>query len=502
MNTLTHWITGVLLLSSTAFAQQDNLPVSNTKSPIMDRSSDIYTMDTFYNSYGSWGQEFADQWALKHLQLSPSASDSELKPVTVAVIDTGLDFLHPDMDLRNIWRNSAEIQNGKDDDGNGYIDDLIGWNFVDSNNNPWDYSGHGTHIAGVIAANTGNGEGIAGINPAARIMNLKAANFAGNARGSSVAAAIYYAADMGARIINLSLAGFNISKVEQEALRYAHNKGLLVIAAAGNRATTTGDFGYGSIPEILTVVASDRYNKRTLFSNYGVNAQLAAPGVDILSLRSRNTDFILLTQPENYRAGDAFVGQDRAYYRASGTSFATAIVTAVASRLLSINPQLTAPQLRNKLVQSATDLGVPGVDQLTGYGLINPNAAIAWHPDEYIEARIRSAEVAFSTEEKVVVRITGDASASRFKGARLEIAPAGDNPQWLPLSGPLTEAVRDGVLHDAELEKVINLTPGNFQWIIRLIAEDTNGRSREARFAMSLPDPRRESSMASKGGSR
>ena len=486
LNLATFWITAIVLMASNAFAQSEHSGNQTLNSPVKPN-------DTFYKSSGSWGQIFSDQWALHHLSLYPASSTTQvvkLHPVTVAVIDTGLDFLHPDMDAKNIWRNNKETLNGKDDDGNGFVDDVIGWNFVDGDNNPWDFSGHGTHISGIIAANTNNNKGIAGINPAARIMSLKVANFAGNARSSSVAAAIYYATDMGARLINLSLAGFSISKLELDALNYAHENGVLVIAAAGNRATSTSNFGYGAVPHVLTVVATDSQDQRTLFSNYGFNAQLSAPGTDILSLRARNTDFILLTKPKKYQAGDAFVGNSVAYYRASGTSFATGIVTGVASRLVSIQTQLTAQQLRNKLLQSATDLNVPGVDQLTGYGLLNPQAALEWRANEFIVARIRKAEVIFNKDEKVVLRISGDANANNFKYAKIDIATTSSTDKWLPLSKPFTQPVNNGVLIEQELTKVMQLTPGHYQWILRLVAEDQNGTARESRFVLTLPVPK------------
>ena len=114
--------------------------------------------DPLYLSRGSWRQSYDDQWALKRIGFTPrgrgnSAWDliKEAKhPVIVAVIDSGLDYSHPDLHPKNLWRNPGEIPNGRDDDGNGYIDDLIGWNFVDNNNNPWDTVGHGTHVAGIM----------------------------------------------------------------------------------------------------------------------------------------------------------------------------------------------------------------------------------------------------------------------------------------------------------------------------------------------------------------
>ena len=118
--------------------------------------------DPFFSSDGTWQQAYADQWALKRIGFESADGTAsaweietgETNPVIVAIIDTGIDYFHPDLDKTSIWRNTRERENGIDDDENGYIDDLIGWNFVDDDNNPWDQAGHGTHGAGVIAAAT------------------------------------------------------------------------------------------------------------------------------------------------------------------------------------------------------------------------------------------------------------------------------------------------------------------------------------------------------------
>ena len=200
--------------------------------------------DPHYQASGSWGQEFDDQWALKsqrvYADIAPA--DPENK-IIVAVIDTGLDYTHEDLAAEKIWRNPAETKNGRDDDGNGYVDDLIGWNFVDHSNNPWDLSGHGTHIAGVIAACTNNGIGIAGVSSSATIMPLKVANFVGQAQSANVAAAIYYAVDHGARIINLSLGSELVTDLERRAAEYARERDVLIVVSAGNRGVSAGQRG-------------------------------------------------------------------------------------------------------------------------------------------------------------------------------------------------------------------------------------------------------------------
>ena len=129
--------------------------------------------DPYLYSKGSWGQTYQDQWAHWKVGLTPmeagkSAWDietGEKNPITVAVIDSGLDYVHPEIAKKNVWVNTKEIAgNGIDDDKNGYVDDVMGWNFIENNNNPWDNDGHGTFTAGIIAATSNNNDGIAGIN--------------------------------------------------------------------------------------------------------------------------------------------------------------------------------------------------------------------------------------------------------------------------------------------------------------------------------------------------
>src|SRR5690606_9959570 len=205
--------------------------------------------DPHFEGKGAWGQAHDDQWAIKRVGLTGEADSAwarlgaNPRDVVVAVIDSGLDWNHADFDWGNIWNNPGEIpDNGVDDDGNGYVDDVIGWDFLGQNNKPWDHDGHGTLTAGIIAADSDNGVGIAGINPHARIMVLKALNAFGNSRASFIAHAIRYAADNGARVVNLSVGGPGLTGIERDAVAYARSKGVLIVAASGNDGTEITDY--------------------------------------------------------------------------------------------------------------------------------------------------------------------------------------------------------------------------------------------------------------------
>ncbi len=429
--------------------------------------------DPYYHSSGSWGGSFDDQWGLKRIGFTEpgtgkSAWDlvepTRLTPVIVAVLDTGLDYFHPDLQKDNIWLNSAEKPNGKDDDNNGYVDDLIGWNFVDNNNNPWDLAGHGTITAGIIGATIGNREGVAGINPRVKIMPLKVLNFLGNGRSFGVAEAIYYAVDKGARVINLSLGGETLSRVAAEAVAYAVSKGVVVVVAAGNDVVDTMQYGLASLDTVLTVAATNHQDERAGFSNYGQTVKIAAPGLDILSLRARLTDLDRIAGVQGYLAGKGFVGPEAKYYYTSGTSFSAPFVSGVASLILSMNPGLTGSQVSRMILHSARDIETPGWDQMTGYGLLDARAALKADPDYFTIARIDQV-VPARKGRKTVIQVQGTAVSSDFKEAWLEVG-YGEKPEsWKKAGSDINRQVESGVL--AEIGTKAFRKKG--KWTVRLM---------------------------------
>ncbi|PKO21351.1 MAG: hypothetical protein CVU38_15120 [Chloroflexi bacterium HGW-Chloroflexi-1] len=275
--------------------------------------------------------------------------------VVVAVVDSGVDFAHPDL-AGSLWVNADETPgNGVDDDGNGYVDDVSGWDFVNHDNLPADDLGHGTHVSGIAAATTNNGVGVAGIAGGVKVLPVKVLNSSNQGTWADIAQGIIYAADQGVRAINLSLGSTSYSNTVLKAIQYAQSHGVLVIAAAGNNGAEQL-FYPAAYAGVLAIAATSPGGARWSLSNYGSFVDLAAPGVTVYSTCWTAT------------AGSI-------YQFMSGTSMATPMVTGVAALLWSINPALTATEVSDFLTQSATDLGDPGQDIYYGHGQVDAQAA-------------------------------------------------------------------------------------------------------------------------------
>lgn len=484
-----------------------------------------YLRKTFFTPSDS---DFSNQWGLhntgqiiKGTNGTPDADidasegwdveKGQSNPVTVAVIDSGVDFAHPELDSK-IWQNSGEIGNNNiDDDLNGYIDDINGYNwsgisqteytgswkfgynstsqnfaqsikgtgqklshigillqktgnpatgitvsvrsdlnglnlasfiifpsevsllgeteiykplsstitlttgttyylvFKTANNsssnyyrlfdnwgdvtydiyrdgqeyqysggsplwtgypnddfyfrtNPNSYSrddnGHGTHVGGIIGAESDNGQGIAGISYGAKIMPLKAGNSSGILFSEDIIDAIYYAADNGAKVINMSFGGYYNSTLEQEAVNYARGKGVVIFAAAGNDSNTTMNYPAG-YTNVIGVGATTNQDQRASFSNYNSSVDLTAPG-----------RYIYSTMP-TYSVSMNSLGYSQNYDYVSGTSMASPHTAGLAALIISQNPALTPLDIEQAMQSNADDLGVAGRDDYFGYGRVN-----------------------------------------------------------------------------------------------------------------------------------
>ena len=293
--------------------------------------------------------------------------------VTVAVIDSGVDISHRDLSS-NIFYNAAEIkENNLDDDKNGYVDDYAGYNFFDSNNNPFDSLGHGTHKAGIIAALGNNGIGTIGVAPKAKILSLRVGDHTG-APLDKVSEAIVYAADLTSpanpnkslvNVINISLGAYVYNTPYNQlitlaySLEYAKSRGVVVIAAAGNDDVNIDDVSFvpAGFDSVISVAAIDDKYYKASFSNYGTFVDISAPGVNILSLKPPNLNYSFGVGVSN--SGNITYNDNNGEYAiASGTSSSAPFVSGVAALILSKRSDLSVSELTKVLNDS---LGAPVV---------------------------------------------------------------------------------------------------------------------------------------------
>lgn len=311
-----------------------------------------------YNAIGKYNEEIKSndssidkQWYLSRINIFNawkfSFGDENIK---IGVLDSGLDWAHKDIGLgrdsyqnvylnpnEDLWKDNNNPSTGDyiDNDRNGFIDDLKGWNFITQSNDVRTTNSHGTQVSGIISAKTNNAEGIAGIvggnkKKGVQVIPVCVGIFA--PESSILDDAIIYAVNSGVRIIQLSLSVLKTDAIEK-AIDYAKQKNVLIICASGN--DSSNNLSYPSSNEyVIAVGGIDRNNRRAPFSNYGNNLSVVAPGIDIFSTGLNNT-----------------------YLSSDGTSFAAPQVSGVVALILSVNPDLTAKQVADIIEQTAQKVG-------------------------------------------------------------------------------------------------------------------------------------------------
>jgi len=352
--------------------------------------------------------EYPDQYAHQLIQTSDAWDISVgSRDIVVAVIDTGVDAEHPDL-KDNIWTNPGEIpNNGLDDDNNGYIDDVSGWNFESNNNDIIpdesfsDVAGHGTEVSGVIAGVGDNGIGVCGVNWNCSIMALRMGT---DVPSSQVAEALGYAAENGARVANMSFGGTTFGPegdvIVKTAVDYAFAHGVLLVASAGNDDTTIPNYP-AAYYNVMSVASTNGEDTKTGHSSFGPWVDIAAPGTDIVT-----TDL----------GGD--------YVPVAGTSFSGPYVAAVAALVLSNQPQLTHIEVRAILENTTDPVYYGEVDPEMGYvgtGRVNAYQALLAseqaHPfGEIVEPRQLQIFPQDVAEVQIVVLVHGDSYKLEYTG--------------------------------------------------------------------------------------
>ncbi|TAG89144.1 MAG: hypothetical protein EAZ18_21140, partial [Oscillatoriales cyanobacterium] len=313
---------------------------------------------------------YTQLWGLNNTGQSGGTADADIDApeawdiqkgnpnLVIGVIDTGVDYNHPDL-VGNIWTNPGEIAgDGIDNDNNGYIDDTRGWDFAYNDNNPMDVNGHGTHVSGTIAGKGNNGVGVTGVAWNAKIMPLKFLNDSGSGYLSDAILAINYATAKGVKLTNNSWGGGGYTQALSDAINTAGQQGALFIAAAGNSSlntdTTPAYPASYNLSNIISVASTTRTDGLSSFSNYGATSvDLGAPGSDIYSAWPNSS-----------------------YNTISGTSMASPHVTGAAALLWSQNPTWTAQQVKDKLMQTTDPISALSGKTVTG-GRLNINNALA-----------------------------------------------------------------------------------------------------------------------------
>ncbi len=425
---------------------------------------------------------YAEQWNLTVLNMLQAWSIEQGTPeVTVAVVDSGIATRHPEF-RSQLWENTDEIpRNGIDDDGNGYIDDRNGWDFSDAptlpgsgdwtvrDNDPEDETGHGTHVSGIIAAKADNGVGVAGIAPNCRLMPLRAGfKFGGGAylQNDDLAAAIVYAADNGARVINMSWGDTVRAFIIEDAVEYAYARGCILVSAAGN-SSAAGSYYPAALRHVISVAGLGQEKQLYDASNFGATINIAAPGEEILST--------------------ALNGE---YQKRSGTSMAAPHVSGVAALVLSANPHATNIEIQESLSATAKPLFIT---ELVGAGSLDAYAALSTsislvaeiHTQRTLQQNLDGLEIMGAEIASAVifdsVEIIGSAGGAEFSEYWLAYG-IGEVPDlWYPLGGVQTEPKFGVCLYKWDTSA---LAEGRYT--LRLSVKSKNGDIRRAKAVVDV----------------
>jgi beta propeller repeat protein len=429
--------------------------------------------DPFLASGDAWGQGYGDLWGLERIRAPEAWERSRGEGVVVAVVDSGVDYEHPDL-ADNVWVNPGEDLdgngrvdpedwNGIDDDDNGYVDDLHGFDFANSfdgngdgdfedggdwnDPDPFDDNGHGSHVAGTVAAVGDNGIGVIGVAPRARIMALKGFPASGATTIEVLARAMVYAVENGARVINNS---WSCSRrcphnpIAEEAVALAAARGVVVVTSAGNKRDDVVFYSPEKLRETIVVGASDSDDAAAGFSNRGLLMDVMAPGSGAPSGSGffPQRAILSLLSSEAGPAADGFgafvVGGG--YLRWSGTSMSAPHVAGVAALLLAQQPELDPEGVRARLRAGARDLGAAGHDARFGAGLVDALRALDAAPPD-LSAHFDDPEpgaIVVPGEQPLPVR--GRVLGADLTRWTLDVGAGVDPKQWQTLASDAAPA--------------------------------------------------------------
>ena len=418
----------IYLLRFALDASLETLKAAYEQSPFVEGVEYNYLRPTLADPVFPNDPKYPEQWSLPLMKLPQAwAIEKGNREVVIAIIDSGIDYRHDDL-APKVWINPGEApDNGLDDDGNGYVDDIYGWDFTDAPNlqaegdyiegdsEPIDESGHGTHVAGIAGAMPNNGIGIAGVAWECPLMAIRAGlSLGGSSRmqDDDSAAAIVYAADNGASVINMSWGSEHRSFVIQDAIDYAYARGVVLVAAAGNSQKPEAIFP-AAYRKVIAVASTEQNQQRFYQSNFGAAIDIGAPGNVILSTQINN-QYRLLT----------------------GTSMASPHVAGVAALMLAKRPGLTHEEVRHILINTADPVHREDSDELdekfVGAGTVNAERALL--ASGVLQARILAPETNSGGADAITV--IGTAGGYKFRSWQLSYGASTVPTEFTPFTQP------------------------------------------------------------------
>lgn len=428
------------------------------------------------------------QYALRTIGAVRAWARATGKGIRVGIIDTGIDWEHEDLrdqiainraeDINgngrfDAWPSTVNVDgvmgdlDGIDNDGNGYVDDVIGYDFVDQDVRnvgddrerdpvPFDEQGHGTSVAGVIAARANNEKGIAGLAYDSRVVSLRAFDATGNAEEDDVAACLVYAALNGLSVVNMSFGDGVDSPVLRDAVRMASAFGCILVASAGNTGTVSRQYPAG-YDEVIAVGATNDRDQRAPFSSTGSLVALAAPGEGIWTTQV-----------------------DSRYRSVNGTSFAAPYTAAAVALLMEHKSGLSPDEVRGMLQEHSVDLGETGWDEQYGAGRLDVAALVEAPGSSVVRITSLRNEQEIDVDRDLQLDVRGTVTSLLFDSYTLQIGRGIAEPMsWTTIgSGAQTVNGKLGSLAGAQL------VPGLYT--IRLVAKLQTGRTLEDRKRLNV----------------